>query len=342
VRPRAMSAADVAVLAGAALSALALVWLVLTELSGVRSKAALVFAWLATFLVIYWLVVREREGRLAAVDRVVSVLIAFVALALLVPLTSILVFVTSRGLRGLSANFFTQTLQSVGPLDPATAGGALHAVVGTLEQIGLAALISLPLSLLSAILLTEVRGPLARPVRVFVNALSGTPSIVAGLFIFAIWVVGLHKGFSGLAASFALAILMIPTITRTAEEVLRLVPDGLREASFALGAPEWRTTWRVVLPTARAGLVTAVILGVARAIGETAPLIMTSFGASLLNANPAHGAQESLPLYIYRNVKSSLPSQIQRAYTGAFVLIALVLGLFALARVVGGRRGIHG
>lgn len=328
-------------LAGSALSSLGFVWLVFVQLSGIESQPAFFLTWYASFLAIYWLVCREREGSRAGSDRVVSVLIGSVALALLLPLASILVFVAGRGLRALSTNFFTQTLQFVGPLDPPTAGGAQHAVVGTLEQIGLATLISLPLSLMSAVLLTEVRGPLARPVRVFVNALSGTPSIVAGLFIFAIWVVGLHRGFSGLAAAFALAILMIPTVTRTAEEVLRLVPDGLREASLALGAPEWQTTWRVVLPTARSGLVTAVILGVARAVGETAPLIMTSFGASLLNVNPVHGPQESLPLYIYRNVKSSLPSQIQRAYTGAFVLIVLVLGLFALARLIGGQRGIH-
>ena len=199
-------------------------------------------------------------------------------------------------------------------------------------------MIAVPLSMLTAVLLSEVGGRLVRPVRLFVDAMSGVPSIVAGLFVFALWVVGLHRGFSGLAAGLALAVLMIPTITRTTEEVLRLVPGGIREASLALGATEWRTTWGVVLPTARSGLVTAVILGIARGIGETAPLIMTAFGASVLNANPVHGAQESLPLYIYRNVKSSLPAQIDRAYAGALALLSLVLVLFVAARVIGGRR----
>jgi phosphate transport system permease protein len=128
---------------------------------------------------------------------------------------------------------------------------------------------------------------------------------------------------------------MLPTVTRTVEEVLRLVPDGLREASLALGSKQWRTTWSVVLPTARSGLITAVILGVARAIGETAPLIMTSFGASLLNANPVEGAQSSLPLFVYTQIRSPKAAQITRAYTAALVLIFLVLGLFLLARLVG-------
>jgi phosphate transport system permease protein len=197
--------------------------------------------------------------------------------------------------------------------------------------------LSVPIGLLCAVFMNEIGGPLKRPVRLFVDAMSGVPSIVAGLFIYAVWVVGLHKGFSGLAAALALSILMLPTVTRTSEEVLRLVPDGLREASLAMGVSEWRTVWGVVLPTARGGLITAVILGVARAVGETAPLIMTSFGASLLNWNPLHGAQSSLPLFVYEQIRSPRPAQIQRAWTGALVLIALVLGLFSLARYLGYR-----
>ena len=137
----------------------------------------------------------------------------------------------------------------------------------------------------------------------FVDAMSGVPSIVAGLFVYAVWVS--EFGFSGFAAALALSISMLPTITRTCEEVLRLVPDGLREASLALGATEWRTTWSVVLPTAQAGLITAVILGVARAVGETAPLIATAFGASPMNANPFHGPQAALPLFVYKQITES-------------------------------------
>lgn len=327
-------------LGGSALAAAAVAWLVFGLLVPVEGPVAALLAWAVGFVLTYWVVIRDLEGPKIAADRVAAVVIAAVTFGLLIPLVSILVFVIGRGLRGLRLTFFTQTLQFVGPLDKATAGGALHAIVGTLEQVLIAVVISVPLSVLTAILLSEVKGPLVRPVRLFVDAMSGVPSIVAGLFIFAIWVVGLHRGFSGIAASLALCVLMIPTITRTTEEVLRLVPDGLREASLALGAPEWRTTWNVVLPTARSGLITATILGVARGVGETALLIMTAFGASLLNTNPIHGAQESLPLFIYRNVKSSLPAQIQRAYTGAFVLIMLVLILFVLARLLGGGRKV--
>jgi phosphate transport system permease protein len=143
-------------------------------------------------------------------------------------------------------------------------------------------------------------------------------------------------GFSGFAAALAISISMLPIITRTSEEVLRLVPDGLREASLAMGGSEWRTTWSVVLPTARTGLITAVILGIARAVGETAPLIATAFGSSVMNTNPFSGPQAALPLYIYKLVtESSSPNVQARAFAGAFVLMAMVLILFTIARLIG-------
>jgi phosphate transport system permease protein len=197
-------------------------------------------------------------------------------------------------------------------------------------------IISVPLAILCAVFLNEIGGPLKRPIRLFVDAMSGVPSIVAGLFIYA--VVAIRFGFSGLAAALALSILMLPTVTRTSEEVLRLVPDGLREGSLALGASEWRTVWGVVLPTARSGLITAVILGVARAVGETAPLILTSFGASVMNLNALHGPQDALPLYVWRYIQAPQGSALYlRALSAALVLIVLVLGLFTLARVLGSR-----
>jgi len=181
-------------------------------------------------------------------------------------------------------------------------------------------------------------------VRTIVNAMSGVPSIVAGLFIYAVWILQFHHTFSGFAASLALSILMLPTVTRTSEEVLRLVPDGLREASLALGAPEWRTTWSVVLPTARSGLITAVILGVARAVGETAPLIMTAFGSNSLNADAFSNPQQSLPLFVWQQYQLggglSGAGPLYRAWTGALVLIGLVLLLFSLARLVARSRSI--
>ncbi len=177
------------------------------------------------------------------------------------------------------------------------------------------------------------RGRFGRTVSFFVDVMTGLPSIVAGLFIFAVWIIEFHHTFSGFAAALALSILMLPTVTRTAEEMLRLVPGGLREASLALGAPEWRTTWSVVLPTAASGLVTAVILGVARAIGETAPLIMTSFGAQTINTSPFNAPQQSLPLFVWQEYQLQLSAPLERAWTGALVLLCLVLLLFTLARL---------
>ena len=195
-------------------------------------------------------------------------------------------------------------------------------------------MISVPLGVMTAVFLNEVKGPLVRPVRIFVDAMSGVPSIVAGLFIYAVWIVQFGHGFSGFAASLALAVLMLPTITRTAEEVLRLVPDGLREASLALAHRNGERRCASSCQLREVALITAVILGVARAVGETAPLIMTSFGATTMNVNPFDGAQASLPLSVYQLVSNPFASQQERAYAGAFILILTVLALFTLARLL--------
>jgi phosphate transport system permease protein len=262
---------------------------------------------------------------------------------MLAPLVLVISFVAYKGFAVITPHFFTDTAEFCGQLDAATCGGVGHAIVGTVEQVGIAALISVPLAVMCAVFLNEIGGPLARPVRLFVDAMSGVPSIVAGLFIYAVWVVGLQRGFSGFAASLALAILMLPTITRTSEVVLRLVPDGLREGSLALGGTEWRTVWQVVLPTARSGLITAVILGVARAVGETAPLILTAFGASVMNANPLHDPQEALPQYVYTYIRQSNPGTgpYARAWAAAAVLSGLVLLLFTMARLFGSLTSIE-
>jgi phosphate transport system permease protein len=327
---------DIGVLGGSAISGISFTWLLfhLTPFQGAFGFLAVSFV---VFALVYWLVVRDLEGPVAAADKLVSVLIGAGALTVLAPLVVIVGFVALKGVKALRLGFFFRDLASVGPLAKATAGGGVHAIVGTLEQVGLAVAISVPLAMMVAVFLNEVGGRLARPVRFVINAMSGVPSIVAGLFIFAVWIVQLGNKFSGLAGALALSVLMLPTVTRTSEEMLRIVPDGLREASLALGAPEWRTVSGVVLPTARAGLLTAVILGVARAVGETAPLIMTAFGASILNLNPFKEAQASLPLMIYTLIRSPQQAQVDRAWTGAFVLITLVLALFTLARVLSGR-----
>lgn len=323
-------------LAASGLSSFCLTWLLWSQLLPTQGAAGFLALWYASFLLLYFLSTILTEGRLPATDKVVTVIVMSGAVGLLVPLVLIIGFIVVRGIGGITATFFTQDLATTGTLD--SGGGLAHALVGTLEQVAIAVVISVPLGVLTAVFLNEVKGPLVRPVRIFVDAMSGVPSIVAGLFIYAVWIVQFGHGFSGFAAALALAVLMLPTITRTAEEVLRLVPAGLREASLALGAPEWRTTMRVVLPTARSGLITAVILGVARAVGETAPLIMTSFGATVMNVNPFDGAQASLPLSVYQLVSNPFASQQERAYAGAFVLILTVLALFTLARLLGRKR----
>jgi phosphate transport system permease protein len=242
-------------------------------------------------------------------------------------------FLVAKGLPALRPGFFTSDLSKVGPLTPG--GGAYHAIIGTVEQVGLATIVVVPIAVLTAVYLHEMKGRLAKPVRVIVDAMSGLPSIVAGLLVFAVYVDG--RGFSGVAGSAALVVLMLPTVTRASEEILRTIPDSLREASMALGAPQWRVVLRVVLPTARAGLVTAVILGIARGVGETAPMLLTAFGADTTNTNPFKGPQEDLPLFVWKLIRLPNQTQNNRGWTGLLILVLLVLILFTTARYISSR-----
>jgi phosphate transport system permease protein len=337
LRPKNWRPDDIALIVAAGLSSFCLSWLVYFQLTSFSGEPGFVVCWYGAFLAIYWLMLRSRSDRLASKDRMMTVIMATAASCVLVPVFLVIGYVFQRGYHSLRPAFFTQTQEFVSTLSPPTQGGALHAIIGTAEQVGLAVFISVPLGLCTAVFLSEVGGRLARPVRTVVDALSALPSIVAGLFIYALWVVQAGQHFSGLAAALALSVLMLPIVTRTAEVVLRLVPGGLREASLALGGSRWRTTMRVVLPTARAGVVTAVILAIARAVGETASLLLTAGGAFKINANPVHGNQEALPLYVYRLHGLAAESQKARAWTGALVLITMVLILFILARIIGSR-----
>jgi len=327
---------DISLLLGSAISAAALTWVLIVQLTTIHNIVGLYAIWFITFVAVYRLVTHLHQGRLAARDKMMNVLIASAFFIVFMPLFFIISYVITKGAPAINGDFFTQDLSVTGTLDQG--GGAAHAIVGTLEQISIACLISVPLGIMTAVFLNEVRGPLRKPVRLFVDAMSGVPSIVAGLFIFAVWIIQFHHPFPGFAAALAMSVLMLPSITRTSEEVLRLVPGGLREASLALGSTEWRTTWSVVLPTARAGLITSVILGVARAVGETAPLIMTSFGNSAMNTNPLNGSQSSLPIFVYNLIRNPFAAQQSRAWGGALVLITLVLILFTLARIIGARQ----
>ncbi|HEY2668028.1 MAG TPA: phosphate ABC transporter permease PstA [Actinomycetota bacterium] len=300
------------------------------------SLAAVVWSY-AAFFAFYRVLASASGGRVVATDRLMTLAIATGALLALGALGWLVGFVVLRGLPALRPAFFTQDLSRAGPLNPG--GGALHGIIGTLEQVGLATVVAAPVAVLTAVYLNEVGGRLAAVIRFFVDALGGLPSIVAGLLVYTVWIVAERGGFSGAAGSAALVVLMLPTITRTSEEVLRTVPDELREAGLALGAPQWRNVARVVLPAARTGLVTASVLGVARVVGETAPMILTAFGASAVNRNPFHAPQADLPLFVWSLLRQPNSRQIDRAWTGALVLVLLILVLFALARVVssGGR-----
>lgn len=339
-RPGSWGPGDLAAVAGCAASTGLLVLMVSTVLVVTPGWLADLVLWFVLFLGAYYVVCLERLGRLAAVDRLVSVVVVAGAALLVLPLTSLLLYVFARGLPDLRLTFLTRDMGGVSPSDPATAGGGLHAVVGTLEQAALALTFVMPLGVLCAVFLNETRSRLRRPVRIVVDAISGLPSVVAGLFVYSALILTNPVdtplfSFNGLMASLALSLVMLPTVTRTVEVVLRLVPNGLREASLALGASRARTVWSVVLPTARSGVTTAVVLGLARIVGETAPLLFTSFGSDLLNANPLAGVQESLPLFVYRNVRSAQQTETDRGYVGACVLILVVLVLFVVARIVG-------
>jgi phosphate transport system permease protein len=340
VRPRELTTVDYATMVGCALSALALTWLVFARLTDGVGWLGFVLVAYVTFLGLFALVTADRVNGLVARDRVATVAITSGAVVLLAPLLWLVGYVILKGLPALRPGFFTDDQRGITPTMPATEGGGSHAIIGSLLQVGLALVMTVPLALATAVFLNETRSRFRRPVRIFVDAMSGLPSIVAGLFIYAVLILpfgssGTLFGFNGFMASLALAMIMLPTVTRTIEVVLRLVPGGLREASLAMGASRARTVWSVVLPTARSGLTTAVVLGIARAVGETAPLLFTSFGYKLFNSNPFSGAQESLPLFVYRNIQQADASTIERGFTGALVLMIIVLVLFAIARFAG-------
>lgn len=280
----------------------------------------------------------RRRGMRAAQDAMVRAILVAAAVIVLIPLFSIMWTVIDNGRAALRPNFFTQDLTSASGTAPVDQGGAVHAIVGSIELVAFATVIAMPLGILSALYLTEIRGRLSGTIRFLTQAMSGVPSVVAGLFVYSAWVLGPGKGFSGFAGALALAILMLPTVARTAEEVLKLVPEHLREAGLALGGTQWRTVTGIVLPTARSGLITAGILGVARIAGETAPLILTIFGAVAVNTALFNGPMSALPLYVFGELKLGLDTAYARAWTGALVLMMLVLVLFALARWLGGRK----
>ncbi|MFG2811406.1 phosphate ABC transporter permease PstA [Streptomyces sp. DT199] len=270
------------------------------------------------------------ENRRQAKDRVVTSLVWVAFLLAVVPLASLVWSTVQRGVKVLDVYFLTHSMGVVA--DSEAGGGIYHAILGTLEQVGLATLIAAPVGVLTAIYLVEYgRGHLARAVTFFVDVMTGIPSIVAGLFILSLMLMFEMEPF-GFAGSLALAILMMPVVVRSTEEMLKLVPNELREASLALGVPKWRTILKVVLPTSLGGITTGIMLSIARIAGETAPVLLLVFGSKFINANPFEGAQASLPLYIYQQYGSGEATAYDRAWAASLTLIAFVMILNLVAR----------
>ncbi|CAL9527649.1 phosphate ABC transporter permease PstA [Streptomyces sp. enrichment culture] len=270
------------------------------------------------------------EGRRQAKDRVATSLVWVAFLLAVVPLVSLVWTTVSRGVKVLDVHFLTHSMGIVA--DSETGGGIYHALIGSLEQVGFATLMGAPIGVLTAIYLVEYgRGRLARSVTFFVDVMTGIPSIVAGLFILSLMLILELEPF-GFAGSLALAILMMPVVVRSTEEMLKLVPNELREASLALGVPKWRTILKVVLPTAIGGITTGVMLAIARIAGETAPVLLLVFGNPFINNNPFEGAQASLPLYIYQQYAAGGDPAYDRAWAASLTLIAFVMILNLVAR----------
>jgi phosphate transport system permease protein len=306
-----------------------------TEMKGKLAYAFIFFIAYAVITSTHSFIIR---GPQAAKDSFVSTLVALGAVATVTPIASILFTVVKNGAPGLHPGILSNDMSMAAATDPIANGGVLHAITGTLTMVVLALIMSVPIGILTALYLTEVKGKFAGPIRFLVQAMSGVPSIVAGLFVLSAVLYPITKGYSALMGAMALTILMIPTIARTSEEVLLLIPNDLREAGTALGGTQWRTVAMIVVPAARSGLMTAIILGVARIAGETAPLLLLTGGGDKLNPNPFSGSVGSLPYYIWKGFNSGSSDALTRAWAGLLVLMILVLILFIAARALSNRK----
>jgi phosphate transport system permease protein len=319
---------------GAAAASTALLWTEISPFSGLIG--AVIVAWFL-FVIYYAILVSFDEDRLTVRDRVIAVIVWSVAILIAGALAWVIGYTFFKGEPALAhLNFYTQDGRSGGPLSPLTQSGALHALVGTLIEVAIAMVIAVPFGLLAAVYIHEVPGRFSRFIRTVVDAMTAMPDILAGLFIFATLITILGWPLSGLCAGIALGITALPIVCRASDVVLRLMPGGLTEAAYALGAGQWRTVRLVTLPTVRSGLATAVILGVARAIGETAPLLLVSVASEYLTTNPVLG-MNSLPLMAYTSVQEPQAVELARGFGAASLLLILVVILFSIARWLGGR-----
>lgn len=308
--------------------------LLIVQFSGLAGPLGSYVAFVVSFLVVSFLF-GLRHDRVKAIDKAMTTLIFAGFFTAFIPWVSILFTVFKRGAAAIYWGYFTTDMSVTSGDEELHLGGLSHAIVGSGVIMLVASAIAIPFGIITAVYITEIKGRLSGLVRVMVQSMSGVPSIVAGLFVYAIMVTS--RGFSALAGAIALSILMLPTVARTAEEVLKLVPEDLRTSSYALGATQTATTFRIVLPSARAGLITASMLGMARVAGETAPLIMTAFYSANFSTDLTGHPLASLPMYIYQNFSNGTDLALSRAWGGASVLLGIIFVLFTVARLSGGR-----
>ena len=300
---------------------------------GIDPSVAVVLIFLPLQVATAIFIGRMLFGKKGTGDALLIVFTVFFSLIVAGLLSSVLYSVISQGLHAMSWQFMSQNNTYITPTTSLDYGGVGHAVLGTVLIVGLTTLLTVPLGILVSVYLTETRSKLRTVVRTLVQAMSGLPSVVAGLFIYSALIVGFHIGYGGWLGSLALLPLMLPTVARVAEEALRLVPQDLRNGALALGAPAYRAFLQVTLPAAKSGLVTAVILGVARVIGETAPLILTvnSSNGTVVDLSKPMAA---LPTYIFQFIANVYDSSVQRAWGAALMVLILVAILFTAARLV--------
>ena len=287
------------------------------------------------FTVAIYVISRIIEGVRKATDRLVTIMVSTAFSLALIPLLSLAYTVVTKGVARFDAEFFTFSMRNV----VGEGGGALHAIIGTVEITGIATLISVPIGIMAAIYLVEYgRGTIARLVTFFVDVMTGVPSIVAGLFAYALFVIFFGPGVRmGLGGAIALSLLMIPVVIRATEEMLKIVPNELREAAYALGVPKWLTVLKVVLPTSLAGIATGIMIAIARVIGETAPLLLIAGFTASMNYNPLNERMMTLPVFgytSYANQGVDMQAYLDRAWAGALTLMLIVMVLNLVARLI--------
>jgi len=334
IKPWAATSRDRAMTAASVLAAV-LVTFTIVAATPMKGKIAYFFVFFFSWLAIDSFFVFRKAGAKGVRNGLAEKSTLFGAIIVMMAVGSILWSVISRGLDGLNIAYVTQNMRNASMFDPIGMGGIAHAIFGTLLLIAIAIVISVPMGILTALYLTEIKGKASGLIEFLIQAMSGVPSVVAGLFIYAAIILNTPLRPSAFLGGLALTILMVPTVTRTAQEVLNLVPSDLREAGLAMGATQWKTVALVVVPAARSGLITAVILGVARIAGETAPLLFTVGTFDAFNFNPFVGQNSALPVIIWSGLNGGSAESIQRAWSAILLLLLVVLIMFIAARFFG-------